>query len=405
MSKTIDPHLFVDNRELSALPQTIVEVLRVIKDDSAPMMELAEILKRDVGLTTKIIRIVNSPLYGARVQIASVPHAVNILGMRAVWALTLSTSVYDMTSNWDICIDRMRFWKHSLQVAIASRFIAENVGYEHPDELFVCGLLHDIGYLFLRKPFPLSARNEIERKKKTGSCPDPERDFMESNHGPVGRACMEKWNMPKVICDTVSEHHNHQIALLKDTGSVPTRIVALANILSSFAIWPSHPVSDEDMEFKEALRLSLSLGDEALEEINKKILAETIVEAKFLEIDIGSIRDILLEANRVIFEQYRSAANNLCKMKGRLNLEVDMANKIRWEAGLAIFEQHRAVLRTIRDNETLHKNCDTCTPDDIQQANEIIAEQYTAMETLLHQIQHRLETTPKNMAHDPVRIA
>ena len=109
MSKTIDPQLFVDSRELSALPQTI-------EDDTAPMMELAEILKRDVGLTTKIIRIVNSPLYGAKVQIASVPHAVNILGMRAVWALTLSTSVYDMTAKWNICIDRMRFW-HSLRTS------------------------------------------------------------------------------------------------------------------------------------------------------------------------------------------------------------------------------------------------------------------------------------------------
>jgi hypothetical protein len=92
-------------------------------------------------------------------------------------------------------------------------------------------------------------------------------------------------------------------------------------------------------------------------------------------------------------------------MKGRLNLEVDMANKIRWEAGLAIFEQHRAVLKTIRDNEALHKNCDHCTQEDIQDANEIIAEQYTAMESLLRQIQHRLETSPQNRAHDPVRIA
>jgi HD-like signal output (HDOD) protein len=94
---------------------------------------LAEVLSRDPALTAKVLRIVNSPYYGAGREITTMPQAVMTLGMRAVSALALSTSIYDLSGKWQVTIDRQRFWRHSLEVAMAARMIARESGYAYPE--------------------------------------------------------------------------------------------------------------------------------------------------------------------------------------------------------------------------------------------------------------------------------
>ena len=84
---------------------------------------------KDPALTARLLRVVNSPFYGANREIRTVSQAVMTIGRRAVTALALSTSVYDLTDKWSSVIDRSRFWRHSLEVAIGSRMIAELTGF------------------------------------------------------------------------------------------------------------------------------------------------------------------------------------------------------------------------------------------------------------------------------------
>jgi HD-like signal output (HDOD) protein len=136
-----------DHKELTSLPQTLAEVLRVTREEDSSTQELAKVLMRDPAMTAKVLRIANSPYYGAGRSISTVTQAVVTLGMRTVTALTLSSSVYKLVGDWKTAIDRTRFWRHSLEVAIGSRMIYEALGKKQSEEAFVAGLLHDIGIL------------------------------------------------------------------------------------------------------------------------------------------------------------------------------------------------------------------------------------------------------------------
>ena len=142
-----------DNPALKTLPQTMFEVLRVTRNEQSSTYELAEVILKDPALTATVLRIVNSPFYGAGREVSSVTQAVVAIGMRQVTALALSSSVYRMTDTWESSLDRVRFWRHSLEVAIASRMVAATAGYRHIEEAFVAGLLHDLGLLILERSF------------------------------------------------------------------------------------------------------------------------------------------------------------------------------------------------------------------------------------------------------------
>jgi HD-like signal output (HDOD) protein len=146
-----------DNRELASLPQTLAEVLRVTRDDRSSAQDMATVIMKDPALTARVLRIVNSAYYGLGRQIGSISQSIMTIGMRQVSALALSSSVYKMTDNWSSGFDRRLFWRHSLEVAIAARMIAEHVKWKNVEEPWVAGLLHDIGLLVLERS-PASGR-------------------------------------------------------------------------------------------------------------------------------------------------------------------------------------------------------------------------------------------------------
>lgn len=310
MSQDLYKQILNDHKELSSLPQTLAEVLRVVKDENSSAQDLAKVLMRDPALTAKVLRIVNSPFYGGR-EVTSVTQAVVTLGIRAITALALSTSIYDMTGSWQFAVERPRFWRHSLQVALASRSIAEAIRYPHPEEPFVCGLLHDLGILVLEKSFP-EKFERIWRQVESGEklC-DLEEGIWGTDHARVGQFLLEQWQLPTVICQAVGHHHSEIVAQEKDPELLASQIVALANLMSNFTIARGRPELTMDLTRKQALIELLELDPDKAKAIEQELMPRTLQEAQFLEIDIGSQDDILMEANAIIYDQYLSVENLL----------------------------------------------------------------------------------------------
>lgn len=302
-----------DHKELTSLPQTLAEVLRVTREEDSSTQELAKVLLRDPAMTAKVLRIANSPYYGAGRTISTVTQAVVTLGMRTVTALTLSTSVYKLVGDWKTAIDRTRFWRHSLEVAIGSRMIYEALGKKQSEEAFVAGLLHDIGILVLENSFPDKYKQIWQRVQQGENLAELEEQLWGTNHARVGKFLLEQWHIPSPICEAVGMHHlifppdsaaRSEIAL--------SQVVSLANLLSRF---PVAQVTKKEQSFahenRETIRTSLGFSADALNRIEEQLFTRTIAEAKFLEIEIGSTEEILTEANRLLFEQYITTENLL----------------------------------------------------------------------------------------------
>jgi putative nucleotidyltransferase with HDIG domain len=294
-----------DGLKLYALPQTLSEVLRVVSDDTTGADDLAKVLMRDPAMTARVLRVVNSPYYGLGRKIGSVPQAVVTLGMRQVTALALSTSVYTMTEKWQSSFDRIRFWRHSLETAIAARDLAEKCGYKKTEEMFVAGLLHDIGLLVLERSFPDQYLKMWRKSLGNGLLVELEEEAWGSNHARVGQFLMEQWRLPEPICQAVGHHHTVFSPGAVDAELIPSQIVNLANRISKFRIADLLPSADTaERGNREIIRENLRLTLEAFCGVEKQLFAKTIEESKYLEMDIGSTEEILKEANRLLFQQY-----------------------------------------------------------------------------------------------------
>lgn len=310
-----------DNRELSALPQTLAKVLEVARDEKSSAEQIARVLMRDQAMTANVLRIVNSPFYGVGRNISTVSQAVMTIGMWQVTALALSTSVYHLTENWRSSLDRVRFWRHSLEVAICARLIAKRIGYTKTEDAFVAGMLHDIGVLVLENSFPEKFEKAWREAPESSDVIALEEEVFGTNHARVGQFLLQRWFLPEHLCEAVGKHHSAVAADSRQPGSTVAQIVRLAHILSKFVLVPNDCFGPDWIVTREVLRANLGLSERDVAEIEAELLDRTVEEAAFLEIDIGSADEIAREANELLFNQYVTVGNllkEISKMKQQI---------------------------------------------------------------------------------------
>lgn len=311
MSGDLYIRILEDHKELSSLPQTLAEVLRVIQDDNASAHDLAEVIMRDPALTAKLLRVVNSPFYGMSREVTTLSQAVVTLGMRAVSALVLSTSVYDMSGECQSSIDRVRFWRHSLEVAIASRLIADAIRYPRREEAFIAGLLHDLGLLVLEKSFEDKFASVWSQASSCEELVELEENSWGTNHARVGQFLLEQWRIPVIICEAVGQHHSRFSRGTHDADLRLRQIVALANKISKHSIAGIRRDLPHEADNIEILRDNLRLPPERLGPIEEQLTAHTEEQARFLNIDVGPTHGILVEANRMLYRHYHTVESLL----------------------------------------------------------------------------------------------
>ncbi len=324
MSEKTIFQLLKDSKELTSLPQVLVEVIRVVDQDDCSTDEIARVIMRDPALTARLLRIANSPFYGPAREISTINQAVMTLGTRAVKTLALSTSLYKFFDAENEIIDRTRFWRHSLEVAIASREIAQACAYRPSEEAFVAGLLHDIGLLILEANFTDQFKRLWKLVESGESLIKLEQEYWNTTHAKVGKFLLDQWHIPGFIGEVIGAHHDVFDKDDVEDSSRLTRIVALGDMISKFRTCQMPPPEPEEIERIDALAESLGIGKTTFADLQEKILSKLISESEFLDIKIGSVTDLLLDANDLIYKQYlmvESVLSENRKMQAQLARE------------------------------------------------------------------------------------
>ncbi len=311
MAPDILNKILSDHKELASLPQVLVEVLRISSDENSSAVDIAAVIMKDPMLTAKMLRVVNSPHYGPITVINTVNQAVVTLGLRTVTAIALSSSIYDKLSKVESSIDRKRFWRHSLEVAIASRMIAEGMGWEPAEEAFVAGLLHEIGTLILEASFPVEFKRVWKLIEMGENQLTQEEAAWGTNHARIGQFLLEQWKIPREIAESVGCHHQVFLSGDKTAGHLLPQIVSLANQISKFRVYNMPPPEPEMLKNRDTIASNLGLSQAALGRFEEDIISEVIKESGFLEIEIGSVEDLLREANQLLYKQYITVENLL----------------------------------------------------------------------------------------------
>jgi HD-like signal output (HDOD) protein len=295
--------LLKDGKELKSLPQVLALVIRVTDNEDSSAGQIADVIMKDPALTARILRVVNSPYYGAVREITTINQAVVTLGTRAVKALVLSAGLYRLFENGLGVVDRNRFWRHSLEVAVACREIAVACSYSPAEEAFVAGLMHDIGVLILESNFTEQYRRIWKLVESGESLVKLEESTWGTNHARVGKFLLDQWKIPKFLGEAISAHHN-------DFGGekIPhdrlARIVCLGNLISKFRTCQMPPMDTDELLSVTTLAESLGIGPTGLAEIQERVLGLLLKESEFLDIKIGSLTELLENANRIIYRQY-----------------------------------------------------------------------------------------------------
>ncbi|BFU89766.1 MAG: hypothetical protein NTAFB01_09530 [Nitrospira sp.] len=182
----------------------------VVDDSDSTMADLADVLKLDPAISARLLRIVNSPLYGFPKQIDTVTRAVNLIGMQAVAALVTATTVGLTFPGMTIrLMDVPMFWRKSVLCALLAGKIAKSCGINDSEGLFIEGLLRDIGHLVLYLTVPQEARSTfVKAGTLNKSLAEVERSTIGCNFAEVGAELIRSWGMSVQIEQAVRHQLN-----------------------------------------------------------------------------------------------------------------------------------------------------------------------------------------------------
>ena len=202
-------------KNLPSIPKVVFEVTKLLNDSKTATNQLAGIVSKDQGLTSKILAVANSPLYGIKRKVTSIEFAILVLGFQdirnIVTGLSLAESIKTTPSKY---FDQFEFWQHSMVVGTAAKGIAQNFGFEFGSEAFVAGILHDMGILVIYKFLNDDFNNIINLSNQEKiSLLDAEKKVLGITHQEIGKFLAEKWELPYVLCDTLHYHHHPSKAL------------------------------------------------------------------------------------------------------------------------------------------------------------------------------------------------
>jgi len=214
-----------DLSSLPTLPSFITVVTSMVEDNTTSAQEIGDIIQRDQVLSARLLKLVNSPVYGFPKRISSVTHALVLLGFNVVKGLVLTTAVFN-----DLAKETSGLWKHSLGTALLSRHIGRELGVLDPEECMIAGLLHDLGKVILAH---LALEDYVgvmaEAHRRGCHIAIVEQEVFGVDHSRIALWLALRWHLPDRLTDALTYHHNPSRA--KSSVQMAT-IIHLADILA-----------------------------------------------------------------------------------------------------------------------------------------------------------------------------
>ncbi|MBT1077325.1 HDOD domain-containing protein [Geobacter grbiciae] len=172
--------LMAEVDELPTVPAVVLRIAGKLDDPDVSIDEITDLLLQDQVLTTRVLRLVNSSFYCPLKHLDELREAIIYLGLDHLKEAVFTCAVVDLFKTGKEGFSRSLLWTHALGVAKVAKIIAERLGYPETFNVYLAGLLHDVGAVFL---------NFFRGK-----------DFLSS------LGC--RWHLQDGITDAILYHHN-----------------------------------------------------------------------------------------------------------------------------------------------------------------------------------------------------
>lgn len=232
--------------DLPTLPTVAMELNRMLQDLDTPVDQLVVFLERDQALVVRILKLVNSSFYGFKSKIASLRHAVSLVGYNTIQNAVISVSIIDSVKlNKTIKgFDIASFWAHSIGVAVMCQHLANQTKLAASEDAFTAGLIHDIGKIVLANSFPNIFKPLLEVATAGGiGFYEAEKASDTYPHNMIGAMLMRRWLLPEQLVDAVRYHHGTNG---QDNENMLVGLVSVADVLVKFIEGSATSIPDPD---------------------------------------------------------------------------------------------------------------------------------------------------------------
>jgi putative nucleotidyltransferase with HDIG domain len=201
-----------DIKSLPTPPPLYEALIFELQSDEVSVKSIGEIISRDIGMTAKLLQIVNSAFFGLPTHVEDAVRAVNLLGLDTVRALVLTVGIFEQSKvppMQSMSVDSI--YQHSLSVGTAAKRLAKAIGLDQKqaDETLMAGMMHDIGQLvcLIHLRQELKEVLEVTRQKQL-ALHRAEIQIIGVSHADIGAHLLSLWGLPTTIVEAVAFHHN-----------------------------------------------------------------------------------------------------------------------------------------------------------------------------------------------------
>lgn len=219
--------------KVGSVPQIVLKIIRMIRDDKRSLQDMAEDIRKDQVITAKVIQLCNSAFFSKKMNVDSIDRALVLLGEKQLLQLVVSAVFKDFfvlnSQGYSLC--KGGLFNHALGTALISERLAKLNGSVSADTAYTAGLLHDIGKVvldqYMGKAYPYFYRRTQEDGENLLTV---EQEVFGITHNQVGMMLAKHWALPEDLLDVIIHHHHpEQSSVYSDL----THLVYMADLLMS----------------------------------------------------------------------------------------------------------------------------------------------------------------------------
>lgn len=272
-SAQVDLRKAISNLDaLPAMPVVAQKLLALQMGTEESIQEMLMLIEQDPQISAKIIGLANSAMIASSRKVLTTKDAVIMLGIARVYSVSIGIAIMSLMNKMPAGrFNPQDIWLHSFGIAFAMLGIARAMpsrSRPQDDQIFLAGLLHDIGYMVLayldpKRSDKLHARLELEPDRPALEI---EKEMMEMGHDELGSELVRHWNLPDEIIAVLRYHHTPDKAEAA-AGQPLARMINIAEkLLTSFGIneYIAPGISDEEWH-------ALGIDPASAEEVGKQV--------------------------------------------------------------------------------------------------------------------------------------
>lgn len=284
-------------------PGVATHIIELARDPDIEMGKVAKALSMDSALSSKILRIANSPLYAQRRKSENLRQALVVLGLNATLTLALSFSlVKALRTTKANGISYPIYWRRALLAATSARALADAMHHPLAEEIFLAALLQDVGILALDQCVPDLYTGGGQLQRDHTALADMERGRLGADHAEIGSALMRNWNLPDRLVQCIGRSHVVEPTFTAEAGQIFDRCVAVSGLVADLFL--SEPAERKFAETAQIAERCLGLDKMAFGQVLSTVGAmipdtEAIFESESLanqhpELIIEQAREVLM---------------------------------------------------------------------------------------------------------------